>query len=51
MIGHGVEAEGTIFCCAHCASQMGAHGLRDRDGETASVGTSGIAPTRPPSDE
>jgi Rieske Fe-S protein len=31
VIGHGVEVEGTIFCCAHCAehSPSGAL-LRDR---------------------
>lgn len=30
VIGHGVEAEGTVFCCAHCARQAGEQGLRDR---------------------
>ena len=30
VLGHGVEAHGTIFCCANCASQAGASGLRDR---------------------
>jgi hypothetical protein len=30
IIGHGVEAGGRMFCCAHCAEQMGEHGLRDR---------------------
>ena len=30
VIGHGVEAQGQIFCCAHCAGHMGATGLRDR---------------------
>lgn len=42
VIGHGVEADGTMYRCAHCAGQMGEHGLRDRDGETASIGASGI---------
>jgi hypothetical protein len=28
--GHGVEQDGQIFCCAHCAEQEGASGLRDR---------------------
>jgi nitrite reductase/ring-hydroxylating ferredoxin subunit len=28
--GHGVEQDGRIFCCAHCAAQEGAGGLRDR---------------------
>ncbi len=30
VIGHGVEAEGRIFCCVHCASLAGVEGLRDR---------------------
>ena len=30
VIGHGVESEGTIFCCAHCAAETGKHGLKDR---------------------
>jgi hypothetical protein len=30
VIGHGVEQEGLMFCCAHCATQSGIHGLRDR---------------------
>jgi len=30
IIGHGVEARGEIFCCAHCASQEGVTQLRDR---------------------
>jgi Rieske Fe-S protein len=30
VIGHGVEADGQIFCCAHCADQVGVAGLRDR---------------------
>jgi hypothetical protein len=29
IIGHGVEADGVTFCCAHCARQTGASGLRD----------------------
>jgi nitrite reductase/ring-hydroxylating ferredoxin subunit len=28
--GHGVEQNGEIFCCVHCAEQEGASGLRDR---------------------
>lgn len=28
--GHGVEQGDRIFCCAHCAGQEGADGLRDR---------------------
>ena len=30
VIGHGVQAGGAIFCCAHCAGQSGENGLRDR---------------------
>jgi hypothetical protein len=30
IIGHGVEANGSIFCCAHCASHEGIHDLKDR---------------------
>ena len=30
VIGHGVEADGRIFCCAHCAGSAGAHGIKDR---------------------
>ncbi len=30
IIGHGVEAAGTIYCCAHCAKHAGESGLRDR---------------------
>lgn len=30
IIGHGVQAEGRFFCCAHCAQSAGASALRDR---------------------
>ena len=30
IIGHGVETDGRIFCCAHCASQAGVEGISDR---------------------
>ena len=30
IIGHGVEANGTFYCCAHCASQEGVEKVRDR---------------------
>ena len=32
VIGHGVEANGSIFCCAHCAEAAGTEGTRDRVG-------------------
>jgi hypothetical protein len=30
IVGHGVEADGSIFCCAHCAQQEGHTELQDR---------------------
>jgi hypothetical protein len=30
IIGHGLEKDGTMFCCAHCAGQSGVRELRDR---------------------
>ncbi|MBK0418234.1 hypothetical protein JD276_04215 [Leucobacter sp. CSA1] len=30
ILGHGVEAEGRIFCCAHCARGVGERDLVDR---------------------
>jgi hypothetical protein len=30
VIGHGMEKDGTIFCCAHCAEQAGVTEMRDR---------------------
>ena len=30
IIGHGVEAEGTMYCCVHCAKRSGEEGLKDR---------------------
>jgi hypothetical protein len=30
VIGHGVEAGGSFYCCAHCASMAGAEGVADR---------------------
>jgi Rieske Fe-S protein len=32
VIGHGVEADGQIFCCAHCARDSGVGGVADRAG-------------------
>lgn len=32
IIGHGVEAGATMFCCAHCAGEMGEQGISDRGG-------------------
>ena len=30
IIGHGLEANGTFYCCDHCAEKAGVKGLRDR---------------------
>jgi hypothetical protein len=30
IVGHGLEAQGEIFCCDHCAEQSGVMGLKDR---------------------
>ena len=30
VVGHGVEADGEIFCCAHCAGKAGVEGVKDR---------------------
>lgn len=30
IIGHGVEAGGKVYCCAHCARHAGEKALRDR---------------------
>jgi Rieske Fe-S protein len=30
IIGHGLEDDGTFFCCAHCAQESGVTGLDDR---------------------
>lgn len=30
IIGHGLEANGAIYCCNHCATHAGVTGLEDR---------------------
>ncbi|AWH90960.1 hypothetical protein [Dietzia lutea] len=30
ILGHGIEAGGVIFCCAHCAQHDGVSGVADR---------------------
>lgn len=32
ILGHGVEAQGRMFCCANCARGAGDTALRDRAG-------------------
>jgi hypothetical protein len=33
VIGHGVEANGAFYCCAHCAKQSGVQEAVDRTGQ------------------
>jgi hypothetical protein len=35
VVGHGVEASGRVFCCAHCARHAGVQSVRDRATEAA----------------
>src|SRR5262249_26424279 len=37
IVGHGLEKEGTFFCCEHCAERAGVTGLRDRVGRRVNV--------------
>ena len=30
IVGHGLEKDGTFYCCDHCAEREGVEGLRDR---------------------
>ena len=30
VVGHGVEANGTFYCCAHCANASGVKEVQDR---------------------
>ena len=32
ILGHGLESDGTMYCCAHCARESGEKELRDRAG-------------------
>jgi len=32
IVGHGIESDGSMFCCAHCAASSGVEGARDRVG-------------------
>ena len=35
IVGHGVESDGRMFCCANCAKHAGNPTLRDRDDHAA----------------
>jgi hypothetical protein len=30
ILGHGIEANGSMYCCQHCAQQKGVRGVKDR---------------------
>lgn len=30
VVGHGIEADGAFFCCAHCSTKQGVTGAVDR---------------------
>ena len=30
IVGHGMEASGRMFCCAHCAEHGGVNDMKDR---------------------
>ena len=30
IVGHGLEADGKVYCCDHCAERDGVKGLKDR---------------------
>jgi hypothetical protein len=30
IVGHGIEADGSMFCCASCATREGVQGVADR---------------------
>jgi len=30
IIGHGIEAGGSFYCCVHCAAEKGVAGVHDR---------------------
>ncbi len=39
VLGHGVEEQGAIYCCASCAREMGKTHLRDRGDAAVSAPT------------
>jgi hypothetical protein len=36
ILGHGVQSDQKMYCCAHCARRQGIHGITDH------VGTQGL---------
>ncbi len=37
IVGHGVEANGTYYCCAHCAHEHGAREIVDNAAHAGAV--------------
>ena len=35
IVGHGMESDGAMYCCAHCAEAVGVEGVADRADEAA----------------
>ncbi len=46
IVGHGVESDGNMFCCAHCARESGIVDVADRAGTS----DASLPRTRPPSE-
>jgi hypothetical protein len=47
ILGHGLEQEGQLFCCAHCARESGVTELQDRvppSGRTVGHGAENLRP-------
>jgi uncharacterized radical SAM superfamily protein len=38
IIGHGVEADGAMYCCKSCAAAKGVQGIKDRSDRGRSAG-------------
>ena len=44
IIGHGVEAQETFYCCAHCAREAGVKGITDHIWQEAKPDAPSIHP-------
>lgn len=41
ILGHGVESDTALYCCAHCAREQGEHGVADREHGPAGAQSTG----------
>jgi hypothetical protein len=48
IIGHGMEADGSFYCCAYCASRSGVKGLDDRQDAGDGVHATTVSPAIQP---